>query len=191
MNRDHDSQLALAAVNDPAAFNELYLRNNDMLLTYFGRRVSCPHTSADLAGDVWIEAWRTIDRFDPTRGPARAWLCGIAANQLRRWAAATARHNRAVPAWAAGAGDIAGDDSSTYGRVDERVDLATLAPALIEALRRLSPPVRSAIVLRYVDELDYRSIAERLSCSAGAARVRVSRGLTQLEQHMETIVDGT
>lgn len=44
---------------------------------------------------------------------------------------------------------------------------------------------REAIRLRVIDELTYQEIAERVGCGAGAARVRVHRGLKALRNELE------
>jgi DNA-directed RNA polymerase specialized sigma24 family protein len=42
--------------------------------------------------------------------------------------------------------------------------------------------MREAVFLRVVRELPYDEVAAALGCSAGSARVRVSRGLDRLSQ---------
>jgi RNA polymerase sigma-70 factor (ECF subfamily) len=45
---------------------------------------------------------------------------------------------------------------------------------------------REAITLRFVEDLDYEAIADRLGCSAPAARQRVSSGVRALRQEITT-----
>jgi RNA polymerase sigma factor (sigma-70 family) len=49
-----------------------------------------------------------------------------------------------------------------------------------EALERVSPGAREALILRYYEDLPYAEIAEILGCSAEAARARVAHGKVQL-----------
>jgi RNA polymerase sigma-70 factor (ECF subfamily) len=70
-------------------------------------------------------------------------------------------------------------------RIDALVDFAPLQAAVTAALADLTPMLREAVVLRIADELSYDDVAERLGCSPGAARVRVSRGLARLQTAME------
>lgn len=55
-----------------------------------------------------------------------------------------------------------------------------LDPVLVDALRRLPPQQRAAVVLRAVVDLDHAGIAERLGCSVGTARSHLSRGLATM-----------
>jgi RNA polymerase sigma-70 factor (sigma-E family) len=55
-------------------------------------------------------------------------------------------------------------------------------PWMLAALRSLPPRQRTALVLRYVDDLDLRGIAAAMGCSVGTAKSHVSRGLAALRQ---------
>ncbi len=48
----------------------------------------------------------------------------------------------------------------------------------------LPEPGRAAVTLRFVEDLDYETIARRLRCSPPAARERVSSGVRALRQEM-------
>ena len=54
---------------------------------------------------------------------------------------------------------------------------------LVEALGTLSPRQRTALALRYVEDLDVRGIAERMGCSEGTVKSQLSRGTERLRQH--------
>ena len=54
---------------------------------------------------------------------------------------------------------------------------------LVEALATLSPRQRTALALRYVEDLDVRSIAERMRCSEGTVKSQLSRGTERLRDY--------
>ena len=54
---------------------------------------------------------------------------------------------------------------------------------LVEALTTLSPRQRTALALRYVEDLDVRTIAERMGCSEGTVKSQLSRGTERLREH--------
>lgn len=58
----------------------------------------------------------------------------------------------------------------------------TVSPWLLEALATLTPQQRAAVVLRVLDDLDHRAIAERIGCSEGTARTHLSRGLSRMRE---------
>jgi len=86
----------------------------------------------------------------------------------RRWL----RRRPEWPLSAAGAGPSVPDQ---VGKVADR-------DALLRALVRLPARQRSALVLRYFDDLDDTEIAAALGCSPGTVRSHLSRGLARMRQ---------
>jgi RNA polymerase sigma-70 factor (sigma-E family) len=54
------------------------------------------------------------------------------------------------------------------------------APWLVAGLAGLTPRQRTAVVLRFVDDLDMAGIAAEMNCSLGTAKSHLSRGLQRL-----------
>jgi RNA polymerase sigma-70 factor (sigma-E family) len=54
---------------------------------------------------------------------------------------------------------------------------------LVEALATLTPRQRTALALRYVEDLDVRTIAQRMACSEGTVKSQLSRGTERLREH--------
>ena len=65
-----------------------------------------------------------------------------------------------------------------------------LAPWLPAAMATLSPRQRTALALRYVEDLDVRTIAERMGCSEGTVKSQLSRGTARLKAHAPPMVTG-
>jgi RNA polymerase sigma factor (sigma-70 family) len=65
------------------------------------------------------------------------------------------------------------------------MDVETIDEALVEALRKLTPKQRTAVVLRYVNDLDTETIARHLNCSVATVRTHLSRGLQTLRESYE------
>lgn len=62
------------------------------------------------------------------------------------------------------------------------VEVGSVEPWLLTALTKLSDRQRTAIALRYVEDLDVLEISRRMGCSNGTARSHLSRGLKRLRQ---------
>ena len=69
-------------------------------------------------------------------------------------------------------------------RIERLVDFSNIKPAITEAVARLPEAQAQAVALRIGDELPYREVADRLGCTEGTARVRVSRALTTLAEEL-------
>jgi RNA polymerase sigma-70 factor (sigma-E family) len=57
-----------------------------------------------------------------------------------------------------------------------------VAPWLVTGLAGLTPRQRTAVVLRFVDDLDMAGIATQMHCSLGTAKSHLSRGLQRLRE---------
>ena len=104
----------------------------------------------------------------------KAWLYGIARHQLLHFYRSLEVEQRARRRL--GVAEI----EDPAAAADERVDAQARRAELEALLAGLSPAVREAVVLRAVEHLDHREIADRVGCSPQAARLRVSRGLRAL-----------
>ena len=60
-------------------------------------------------------------------------------------------------------------------------NLALVAPILDEAINRLEPDDRTAILLRFFEQLEFRTVGEMMGSSEDAARMRVTRALDKLQ----------
>jgi RNA polymerase sigma factor (sigma-70 family) len=164
----------LLGENSPArageAFAVFYSRHERRIITYFLRRTSNPEVAADLAAETFARALESRRRFDSTRGPAIAWLFGIAANVLAesvrigRVEHAARERLRLEP--------MVLDDAALAA-------IATLADGS-ELLAGLPPAEAEAIGARVIDERGYPEIAAQIGCSEAVVRQRVSRGLARL-----------
>lgn len=68
-------------------------------------------------------------------------------------------------------------------RVERLVDFEALSGQVRVALAELPTSQAEALFLRVGEGLSYREVAAHLGCSEGAARVRVTRGLSALADH--------
>lgn len=168
-----DSELIVAASRDPVAFRELYDRYAQAIFDFAKRRTRDHHAALDITAESFAQAWQHRRRFsDQVGGSAGPWLFGIARNVLLR---------------AVRDGRMRGEAAK---RLSLTMDRSTLTPDaswvegldadLDEALEALPAQQRVAVKMRVLDDRSYGDIAEDLECTEGAARIRVSRGLTAL-----------
>src|SRR4051794_29150579 len=176
-----DETLLTALDEEPEAFAEFYRRHVTALLGYFVRRTRDPELAADLCAETFAAALAGAHRFRPERGPAIAWLYGIARRQLshaRRRGAAEDRARRAL-----GMAPLALPDEARE-RIETLAAAEGSATALHAALDALPADQREALQARVVDEREYDEIALAARTSESVVRKRVSRGLAGLRQRM-------
>jgi RNA polymerase sigma-70 factor (ECF subfamily) len=116
----------------------------------------------------------------------RPWMAGAAS--LRPWLSAVAR--KIVRR---GLRDTANREelerrvvtARVAGGAPDLVDRVDLQRKLVEAVLGIAEPYRSAVLLRYFEDLSAHEIASRQSCNAEVARQRVSRGLSMLRARLD------
>jgi RNA polymerase sigma-70 factor (ECF subfamily) len=158
---------------DPDVFAAFYREHERLLLGFFMRRTGEPELAADLAAETFAAALVSVRRFDPKRGPAVAWLLGIAANQFRKACEKGSVEDRARRRLGMPVMVLEDEALERIERIggDERVQAL---------LAHLPADQAQAIRARVIEERDYRTIAAELRCSPSVVRQRVSRGLATL-----------
>lgn len=174
-----DAQLLERSTTDATAFAEFYDRHVEAVLAFFHRRTADSEVAADLTSETFAQAFLSRKRFRDTGAPARAWLFALARRQLSRMLRKGAVEDRARRRL--GIERSAVDDESLQ-RIEDLADLKPAIEAIRQAAATLSPAIAEAVALKVVAELPYAEVAQRLGCSEGAARVRVSRGLSTIHE---------
>lgn len=133
-----------------------------------------PQEAEEVAQDVFVKAFRALERYDPARASLGAWLRAITLNRCRN---ARRRHHIVQVPW-----ESVAEHAALHQ--DPGPD-ADLRQALWAGLGRLGEKQRTALVLRYFEGLTYAEIAETLGCPLGTAASRVGEGLVALRRVME------
>lgn len=174
MARNYLTDAELLASDDRTDFGVFYERNADLVTAFFARRTRQPDQVFDLVAETFARALARRTQFDATRGPAIAWLLGIAWNLLvdshkaGQVAADARRRLRMQPVVL---------DDPRLAAIDRRIGLDVEA-----LLNRLPADQRNAVRQRIVDEASYSDMAEGIGCSEHVVRQRVARGLATLRR---------
>ena len=166
-----DTQALLAAyVKDGSeeAFRELVARYIDLVYSTALRLVDRDkHLAQDVAQTVFIHLARKAPKLAESV-LLGGWLhrdaCHVAATMVRGERRRQFRERKAAEM---------NDDGSNAA-------LESVAPILDEAIDELEPQDRSAILLRFYERHDFRSVGAALGSSEDAARMRVGRALDKL-----------
>ncbi|MDI4655703.1 sigma-70 family RNA polymerase sigma factor [Xanthobacter autotrophicus] len=158
-----------------ARFDALILPHLDAaynLARYLSRD---PDVAQDIVQEAFLRAYRSFADF---RGLSpRAWLLAIVRNCHGTW---RLKHRRAPPSAAPPHGEGEARDDAVSLPVDgdtpESLLLrSTEAEAVRALLEHLPEPLREVLVLRELDELSYREIAEVAGVPVGTVMSRLSR----------------
>jgi RNA polymerase sigma-70 factor (ECF subfamily) len=166
-----------ACGGDLAAFDALVLRHYGMCLRFAWRQLGNRADAEEVVQDAFLRAHRNVRRCrDPAR--FRAWLMAIVVNRCRSYAAREHRWLGFLERWQNQHGPDAGIVAAGAGETD--VD-----PQVRHALATLTPSLREAILLRYVEQLSYQEMANITGAGVSALKMRVKRAAALLASLLE------
>jgi len=176
-----DELVAKATEGSDGAFTEIVRQHQGAVRAYLGRTTRDRSVVDDLAQEVFVTAYRSLQNF---RGEAslRSWLLGIARNQWlvhlrgeqRRLARQAKRLELELSRWQA----ERFEQRAPMELDEERIALGTCLEKL---------PVRSLalVKLHYFEGKSAAEIAEALGRKASAIRMSLLRGRRQLRTCLE------
>ena len=176
MRKVEPSDAELLVSGDPADFARFYDRHLDAVVAFVGSRTRQPDAIFDIAAETFARALEHRVQYQSARGPAVAWLLGIARNLIID---------------AARRGQVEASSRTRLGMMPVVLDddqLAVIAERgrldLRAALGEMPAEQREAVIRRVVLDEPYAVIAGRLRCSEQVVRKRVSRGLVALRTNL-------
>ena len=134
-------------------------------------------TAEDVSQEVFLRAVRHWSGVRDKTRPA-AWLMAVTANVARD-------HHRSPQRRLVPSGNVAAEAATSD--VAELVVANDPDGAVAEAVRRLSPPLRDVVVLRFYEDLDINAIAERLDVHPGTVRTRLHRATAVLRRRLASV----
>ncbi len=171
-----DYQLAQqAGQGEMEAFGELYQRYHRRVYSLCLRMTRNHAEAEDLTHDTFIQAFRHLASF---RGEAAftTWLHRLTVNQvLMHFRKRSIRMEQTIPNGETPIGVVGGaGNPHPSGEVDRL--------ALEEALGRLAPGYRVAIILHDVEGYQHEEVTEMLGCSVGTSKSQLHKARLRLRQ---------
>ena len=175
---------------DASAWEEIVRLHGARLYNLCYRFTGRAEDAQDLTQDVFIKAYRNLDRYDAQKSALGTWLAAIARHALvdhfRR--GQSDRRTDSLDG-----GDADDDAAAGPDPVDARPSpFDALArkesQALVQrALAQLRPEFREVVILRDLQDRDYAEIAEIVGVAEGTVKSRLSRGRAELARVLARI----
>jgi len=187
-NTDPDAALMLCVKRgDDAAFTVLVDKYKQPVMAIAFRILRDATEAEDLAQNVFIQAYKSADRYRATARFA-TWLFTITRNLCLNEIRRRSRHPAdSIEAASEESGDQPGrqfEDTKGFQPTEELLH-GELERKIEEALAELPEIQRTAIVLCRRDELSYEDIAEVLGTSLSATKSLIHRGRETLKQKLK------
>jgi RNA polymerase sigma-70 factor (ECF subfamily) len=175
--RDEERRLVERAIHrDTAAFADLYDAHVIRVYRHIYYLVNDNREAEDLTAQTFLKAWEAIDRYKERGAPFVAWLLRIAHNL-------TISHLRAKRDHSALPDNVV--DHKMGRNPEQALEQSSDETSVREAVLKLRDEQRQVIMLRFVEELDYREVAAMIGKTVPAVRVIQHRALGNLRKLMQ------
>ena len=170
---------------DAAAWEEIVRRYQRRIYNICYRFAGSADDAEDLAQEVFIKVYRTLQTYDADRAAFTTWLTTITRNLLVDHFRKT-KQDRVTDSIDASVtqeedGRTLADQLEDSKKSPDAVVQSHQAGAAVHgALQKLSPELREAVILRDLQDMDYKEIAAVLKVPEGTVKSRINRGRMEL-----------
>jgi RNA polymerase sigma-70 factor (ECF subfamily) len=166
---------------DPRAFEQVYQRFASMVYNMALRLSGDADEAQDLTQEVFLRVFKSLSRFRG-RSSLKTWIYRVSLNHCR-----SRLGRRRLPMLPLlNRTDREPMPVVDPGRSPEDLALAgDVGRRVARALPRCEPAFREAVVLRDLEGLSYKEIAQVLGVRIGTVRSRIARGREQLRRLLE------
>jgi RNA polymerase sigma-70 factor (ECF subfamily) len=176
---DADSQLVARCLNgEEAAWEDLVRLHTRRVYAIAYRFTGSEAQAQDLTQEVFLRVFRSLKNFRAGEGSFAVWLGRLTRNLL-------IDHYRASKAERATDSieerlPMIEESTAMSGRTDGMLAGREASELLQAGLQKLSPELRETVILRDLEEMEYREIAGVLQIPEGTVKSRLNRGRAEL-----------
>ena len=176
---DANAQLVEACLKgQQAAWEDLVKVHTRLVYSICYRFTGSQAEAEDLTQEVFLRVFRSLKSFRAGEGRFVVWLGRLTRNLLidhyRR-----SRQDRVTESLDAQATGFE-ESQAAMGRTEGMLAGREAGELLQSALQKLSPELRETVILRDLEELDYREVAQVLGVPEGTVKSRLNRGRAEL-----------
>jgi RNA polymerase sigma-70 factor, ECF subfamily len=176
---DAEAQLIARCLSgEQGAWEELVQLHTKRVYSICYRFTGSDGEAQDLTQDVFLRVFRTLASFRSGEGSFGVWLTRLTRNLLVDHYRRT-KHDRATDALEDKLA-VLEEKRAQFSRTDGMLAGREAGELLQNALTKLSPELREAVILRDLEDMEYREIARVLSVPEGTVKSRLNRGRAEL-----------
>lgn len=177
VSRGGGSPLARVARGEPGAVRACIDAYGGLVQGLIRRLLPADADHDDAVQEVFVELWRSAQRFDPARASDRGFVAMITRRRVIDRRRRAERRVETVPLEEGGRGRASAEHERTQQRLEA-------GPAL-EALGSISAERRRWIVLAVVEGYSQREISELTGTPLGTVKSGIRRGLAEMRTRLE------
>jgi len=175
---------------DAAAWEELVQRYHRRIYNICYRFAGSADDAQDLTQEVFIKMYRTLSTYDTERGAFMTWVTTMARNLLVDHFRKTKQDRvtdslDVAPTEREDAMPLREQLQDTAASPDAMARTQQVGETVHRALQKLSPDLREAVILRDLQDMDYKEIATVLKVPEGTVKSRINRGRAELARLLQ------
>ncbi len=179
------------AQGDAAAWEEIVQRFHRRVYNICYRFAGSADDAQDLTQEVFLKVYRTVASFDGEKASFSTWMTTVTRNLLVDHFRKT-RNDRSTdsidaPLGGDDEGPTLADRLASDGRENQQshIEGRERREMVQRALSQISPDLREAVILRDLQDMDYREIAQVLKVPEGTVKSRINRGRAELARLLQ------
>ncbi len=188
--RETERLVRQCRTGDAEAWQSLVVSHHRRVYSICYRFTGSATDAEDLTQEVFLKVYRNLNSFDLEKGSFQTWVTTLSRNLLvdhfrrSRQERVTDSMDEHWPGEEDGPtmSDRLADSRPTQHDHVARMELKVRVQV---ALKQLSPELREAVILRDLEDLDYKEIAQVLRIPEGTVKSRISRGRGELARILE------
>jgi RNA polymerase sigma-70 factor, ECF subfamily len=180
-----DSLIEQCLAGDQLAWEQVVRQNWRKVFNVAYKFVGKHDEAEDLTQDIFLKIFKALNTFD-RRANFQTWIISISRNLCIDHYRSVRKERQTI------ARDV--DSNDLQPATSERGPYAQaehqdLKAQLRQALETLPVTLRTAVVLRDLQELSYQEIADRLGLPEGTVKSRINRGRIELAHQLKRVQD--
>jgi len=175
---------------DVVAWEEIVQRYNRRIYNICYRFAGSGDDAQDLTQEVFIKMFRTLSSYDVERGAFMTWVTTITRNLLVDHFRKSKQDRMTesldtTPSERDDAMPLSEKIENKAPAADSSVQNRETRELIHNALQKLSPELREAVILRDLQDMDYKDIATVLKVPEGTVKSRINRGRAELARLLQ------
>jgi len=180
-----DALIQRCLAGDQQAWEEIVRQHRRKVFNIAYKFTGKHDEAEDLTQDIFLKIFKSLHTFD-RRANFQTWLVSVSRNLCIDHYRSVRKERETIDR-DVDAGELtpAASTPSAYAELEQRGRVELLRRAMAE----LQPTLRSAVMLRDLQELSYQEIADRLQLPEGTVKSRINRGRTELARQIQRLRD--
>ena len=176
-----DEELVTLTLENQNYFVYIIQRYEGKLLSYIRRISNLGEEAEDVLQEVFIKVYQNLNGFDP-KLKFSSWIYRIAHNQvISNYRKIKARPQGSVLDLEEGGLENIADEFDLIGQIEQ----ASLRENIFKILDKMDQKYKEILVLKFLEEKDYKEISDILKKPMGTVASMISRAKKQFQEELE------